>query len=42
MRHHVQGYDAAYLGLALHMGAKTATLDGGLPTAAKVAGVALA
>ena len=42
MRYHVQGYDAAYLGLALHLGAKMATLDGGLRTAAKAASVALA
>ena len=42
VRHHVQGYDAVYLGLALHLGAKIATLDGGLRTAAKAAGVALA
>ena len=42
VRHHVQGYDAVYLGLALHLGAKIATLDGGLRTAAKAAGVTLA
>lgn len=42
VRYHVQGYDAVYLGLALHLGAKIATLDGGLRTAAKAAGVALA
>ncbi len=42
VRYHVQGYDAVYLGLALHLGAKIATFDGGLRTAAKAAGVALA
>ena len=42
VRYHVQGYDAVYLGLALHPGAKIATFDGGLRTAAKAAGVALA
>ena len=42
MRYHVQGHDAAYFGLALPLGAKMATLDGGLRTAAKAAGVALA
>lgn len=42
VRYHVQGYDAVYLGLALHLGAKIATLDGGLRTAAKTAGVKLA
>jgi predicted nucleic acid-binding protein len=41
VRHHVQGYDAVYLGLALHLGAPLATLDGGLRTAARSAGVAL-
>ena len=41
VRHHLQGYDAVYLGLALHLGARLATLDGGLRTAAKVAGVGL-
>ena len=40
--YHVQGYDAVYLGLALHLGGKIATFDGGLRTAAKAAGVALA
>ncbi len=39
VRHHVQGYDAVYLGLALHLGARLATLDGGLRTAARAAGV---
>ena len=42
VRYHVQGYDAVYLGLALHLGAKIATLDGGLRTAARSAGVAVA
>ena len=42
VRYHVQGYDAVYLGLALHLGAKIATLDGGLRTAARAAGVPLA
>ena len=42
VRYHVQGYDAVYLGLALHLGGKIATFDGGLRTAAKAAGVALA
>ena len=41
VHHHVQGYDAVYLGLALHLGARLATLDGGLRIAAKVAGVGL-
>ena len=39
VRHHVQGYDAVYLGLALRIGARLATLDGGLRTAARAAGV---
>ena len=42
VRHHVQGYDAAYLGLAMQLGAKLATLDGGLKTAARAAGVPMA
>lgn len=39
VRHHVQGYDAVYLGLALHLDARLATLDGGLRSAARAAGV---
>lgn len=39
VRHHVQGYDAVYLGLAMQLGAKLATLDGGLKTATRAAGV---
>ena len=42
VRHHVQGYDAIYLGLALRLGARLATFDGGLRTAAKAAGVSVA
>jgi predicted nucleic acid-binding protein len=42
VRHHVQGYDAVYLGLAMQLGAKLATLDGGLRTAARAARVELA
>ena len=42
VRHHVQGCDAVYLGLALHLGARIATLDGGLRTAARAAGLTLA
>lgn len=42
VRHHVQGYDAVYLGLAVQLGAKLATLDGGLKTAARAAGVEIA
>lgn len=42
VRHHVQGYDAVYLGLALQLGAPLATLDGGLRSAARSANVALA
>lgn len=42
VRYHVQGYDAVYLGLALHLSAKIATLEGGLRTAAKSVGVPLA
>lgn len=38
VRRHVQGYDAVYL---LATGAKLATLDGGLKTAARTAGVEL-
>ncbi|MFT7724130.1 MAG: type II toxin-antitoxin system VapC family toxin [Roseateles sp.] len=41
VRRHVQGYDAVYLALALATGAKLATLDGGLKTAARAAGVEL-
>lgn len=41
LQHHVQGYDAVYLGLAMALGASLATLDGGLRTAARAAGVAL-
>lgn len=39
VRHHVQGYDALYLALALQAGADLATVDGGLRTAARSAGV---
>jgi predicted nucleic acid-binding protein len=42
VRHHVQGYDAVYLGLAMQLDAPLATLDGGLRTAARSAKVALA
>lgn len=42
VRHHVQGYDAVYLGLAMQLDASLATLDGGLRSAARGAGVALA
>lgn len=41
LQHNVQGYDAVYLGLALALGARLATLDGGLRTAARSAGVEL-
>jgi predicted nucleic acid-binding protein len=41
VRHHVQGYDALYLALAMHSGAPLATLDGGLKTAARAAGLRL-
>lgn len=41
VRRHVQGYDAVYLALAIATGAKIATLDGGLRTAARAAGVEL-
>jgi predicted nucleic acid-binding protein len=41
MQYNVQGYDAVYLGLALALGARLATLDGGLRTAAKAAKVPL-
>lgn len=40
-RRHVQGYDALYLALALSTGATLASLDGGLKTAARAAGVPL-
>lgn len=42
VRHHTQGFDAVYLGLAIATGAKIATLDKGLLAAAKRAGVLLA
>jgi predicted nucleic acid-binding protein len=42
VRHHTQGFDAVYLGLALATGAKIATLDKGLLAAAKRAGVLFA
>jgi predicted nucleic acid-binding protein len=42
VRHHTQGFDAVYLGLALATGAKIATLDKGLLAAAKRAGVLIA
>lgn len=42
VRHHVQGYDAVYLGLAMQLGAPLATLDSGLRQAARAAAVALA
>ena len=41
VRRHVQGYDAVYLALALATGSKVATLDGGLRTAARAAGVGI-
>ena len=41
VRHHVQGYDALYLALAMQTGAALATFDGGLKTAARAAGVEL-
>jgi predicted nucleic acid-binding protein len=41
VRRHVQGYDAVYLALALAAGARLATLDGGLRTAARAAGVGI-
>ena len=41
IRHHVQGYDALYLALAMQTSAKLATMDGGLRTAARSAGVEL-
>lgn len=41
VRHHVQGYDALYLALAMQTGAALATFDGGLKTAARAAGVKL-
>lgn len=39
MRHSVQGYDAVYLALAMSLGARLATLDGGLRSAARRAAV---
>ncbi|WP_164885062.1 type II toxin-antitoxin system VapC family toxin [Rubrivivax rivuli] len=41
LRHNVQGFDAFYLALALSAGAQLATLDGGLRSAARRAGVEL-
>lgn len=41
VRHHVQGYDALYLALALQAEADLATFDGGLRSAARAAGVGL-
>jgi predicted nucleic acid-binding protein len=41
LRHHVQGYDAHYLALALSIGAELATADRGLRAAAERAGVPL-
>ena len=40
-RYNVQGYDALYLALAMQTGATLATVDGGLKTAARIAGVEL-
>lgn len=40
-RHNVAGFDAFYLALAISAGAKLATLDGGLASAARAAGVEL-
>jgi predicted nucleic acid-binding protein len=42
VRHHVQGYDAVYLALAMRLNASLATLDGGLRVASRAAGVPLA
>ena len=42
VRHHTQGFDAVYLGLAITMGAKIASPDKGLVAAAKRAGVQIA
>jgi predicted nucleic acid-binding protein len=42
VRHNVQGYDAVYLALAMHLDAPLATLDSGLRAAARRAKVALA
>lgn len=39
LQHNVQGYDAVYLALAMALGAKLATLDSGLRSAARSAGV---
>ncbi|OWQ85269.1 hypothetical protein CDN99_22270 [Roseateles aquatilis] len=41
VQHHVQGYDALYLALAIERGAKLATTDRGLRAAAERAGVEL-
>ena len=41
VRHHVQGYDALYLALAMQTGAALATFDSGLKMAARIAGVEL-
>jgi predicted nucleic acid-binding protein len=41
MEHHVQGYDAHYLALAMLRGVGLATLDKGLASACRRAGVAL-
>lgn len=41
LKHHVQGYDAHYLALALRIGAELATADRGLRAAAERAGVTL-
>jgi predicted nucleic acid-binding protein len=40
-QHNVQGYDAVYVALAQLLSAKLATLDGGMKTAARAAGVEL-
>jgi predicted nucleic acid-binding protein len=41
LQFNVQGYDAVYLSLAMALDAQLATLDGGLRTAARAAGVRL-
>ncbi|HWH83474.1 MAG TPA: type II toxin-antitoxin system VapC family toxin [Burkholderiaceae bacterium] len=41
LQHGGQGYDAVYVALAVALGAKIATLDGGMKTAARAAGVAI-
>lgn len=41
IRWNVQGFDAVFLGLALATQSKLATLDGGMRTAAKAAGIPL-